>query len=327
MTPIILNHNIKFSDEQKNLVEALYKAYGEFPEIEKDTTNTLKFGGTEISYKYAKLEDILRVVRPILYKNEIILSFAPGGLRFQNILKNSKGVGFEITTACVPVTTRLIHRSGEWLQYECEVVSEVVNAQGIGSAITYAKRYGLGAILALSLDEKDDDGEASIDRSEVHISHEKPAQERSWAKSEKSEKPAKAESKGKVDSVKFEKPIGFRKHGSYKGKENPFKNHVQDWGEVVVHYGKNEGKKLKDLKFNTVRFYYEKGFIDPMGKYAPKDQDWILEDALIKWADEVKDQKTGVHGIIDHDKINNLDPVVQSEELAKITSDPHNYPF
>jgi phage tail protein X len=59
------------------------------------------------------------------------------------------------------VETILIHESGEWLAGTTYIVApEGSSAQQIGSAITYARRYGLAAICAISADD-DDDGEAA----------------------------------------------------------------------------------------------------------------------------------------------------------------------
>jgi len=57
----------------------------------------------------------------------------------------------------------LIHKSGEFITetLRMPVAQAQMNAHGIGSAITYARRYGLMAILCIAAD--DDDGNSSID--------------------------------------------------------------------------------------------------------------------------------------------------------------------
>lgn len=62
------------------------------------------------------------------------------------------------------VETLLVHaESGEWLLSETEVVCSKQNdPQALGSAITYARRYGLQSLL--SMPTADDDGEAAMYR-------------------------------------------------------------------------------------------------------------------------------------------------------------------
>jgi hypothetical protein len=46
----------------------------------------------------------------------------------------------------VVVVTRLAHASGEWIEGELPLPVSKADAQGYGSALTYARRYGLCAI-------------------------------------------------------------------------------------------------------------------------------------------------------------------------------------
>lgn len=57
------------------------------------------------------------------------------------------------------LTTMLVHESGEWISSTSSTpVKDATDPQKLGSAITYARRYALGAILSLNIDE-DDDGQ------------------------------------------------------------------------------------------------------------------------------------------------------------------------
>lgn len=58
------------------------------------------------------------------------------------------------------IETRLLHESGEWIETETFIPIEKQTPQGAGSAITYGRRYALGAILNIGTDE-DDDGNGS----------------------------------------------------------------------------------------------------------------------------------------------------------------------
>ena len=94
--------------------------------------------------KYAPLSDVLNAVRPILSKNGL------------SVLQSPSGDGEHII-----VTTTLIHSSGEWIESpELVLKADKATAQGAGSAITYARRYALSAILGISSEDDDDGNEA-----------------------------------------------------------------------------------------------------------------------------------------------------------------------
>jgi hypothetical protein len=61
------------------------------------------------------------------------------------------------------VETLLLHESGEWISCQTPIVCAKQNdPQAFGSAITYAKRYSLQAILGVP--SEDDDGESAMER-------------------------------------------------------------------------------------------------------------------------------------------------------------------
>jgi hypothetical protein len=53
-----------------------------------------------------------------------------------------------------------MHASGEWISTALHLPAVKADPQGIGSALTYARRYSLAAMLSVSADE-DDDGNAA----------------------------------------------------------------------------------------------------------------------------------------------------------------------
>jgi hypothetical protein len=90
--------------------------------------------------KYASLPNILDGIQEPLVNNGLALVQFPegdGGL-----------------------TTRLCHESGEWMEATYYMKGKSDSPQDKGSAITYQRRYAVGAILSLSIDE-DDDGNAA----------------------------------------------------------------------------------------------------------------------------------------------------------------------
>lgn len=58
----------------------------------------------------------------------------------------------------VVVETVLMHESGEWISGECYYPIAKNDAQGVGSAITYGRRYGLQAILGIVAEDDDGNG-------------------------------------------------------------------------------------------------------------------------------------------------------------------------
>ena len=63
--------------------------------------------------------------------------------------------GNEIVPGGVCVTTTLMHISGQWLRSKVKLPLEKLNAQAVGGAITYGRRYGLSAMVGIA--QYDDD--------------------------------------------------------------------------------------------------------------------------------------------------------------------------
>jgi hypothetical protein len=81
----------------------------------------------------------------------------------------SEGIALVQTMGFIPgagptVITTLLHESGEYISGEQPVCAKSDDPQALGAAITYARRYGLSAII--SLVEVDDDAEKSMGRDE-----------------------------------------------------------------------------------------------------------------------------------------------------------------
>lgn len=126
------------SESIKELSTALSIFQGEIKNPSNTATNPF------FKSKYAPLNDVLNLVRPILSKNGLSIVQAPSG-DGENII----------------VTTTLLHQSGEWLEFPPLVLkADKATAQGAGSAITYARRYAISAILGISSEDDDDGNEA-----------------------------------------------------------------------------------------------------------------------------------------------------------------------
>ncbi len=127
-------------------VAKISKALAQFQGEVKNPANTetIPF----FNSKYAPLSDILNTVRPLLSKYGL------------SVLQSPSGDGQNIA-----ITTLIVHESGEWIESDpLTLKAEKATAQGAGSAITYARRYALSAMLGIS-SEDDNDGNAVIENS------------------------------------------------------------------------------------------------------------------------------------------------------------------
>jgi len=138
------------SDSITELAKALSKAQGEFPCAKKDSANPF------FNSKYADLASIVDAIQAPLAKHGLSL--------VQCVVDAEHGVGIE---------TILIHDSGEWLSSTYSMPVAKGDAQGVGSAITYGKRYAMAAICRLATE--DDDGNAATKAAPI-IAHKQTAQ-------------------------------------------------------------------------------------------------------------------------------------------------------
>jgi hypothetical protein len=127
------------SDSLANLAGALVLAQGEIENASKNAKNP-HFKST-----YADLAEIINTVRPTLTKHGLSVVQFPGF---------AEGV--------VTVETMLLHKSGEWIKGEAGAPASKQDAQGVGSAVTYLRRYSLAAVCAIA--QEDDDGNAASSR-------------------------------------------------------------------------------------------------------------------------------------------------------------------
>lgn len=120
------------------LADALSKAQRAMRAASKDRTNP------HFRSKYADLASVMDAVREPLTDN---------GLAFvQRVTSDSEGV---------KVITTLMHSSGEYISDECWLPVPKKDPQGYGSAITYARRYSLSAMVGVAADDDDDGNTAA----------------------------------------------------------------------------------------------------------------------------------------------------------------------
>jgi hypothetical protein len=129
---------IEMSPSIENLAAALGKFQAETHGVVKDASNPF------FKSRYATLEAVIETARPGLAKV---------GLAFLQAPKGQVGMTAELETM-------LMHgASGEWVRFSTVMPLPKADPQGVGSAVTYACRYALMAMLGLP--PLDDDAEAA----------------------------------------------------------------------------------------------------------------------------------------------------------------------
>jgi hypothetical protein len=128
---------MKTSETIQELAKSLVEFQKEVGKIIKTDNNPF------FKSKYASLATILDVIsEPLANKGLVIIQFP---------------------TEQYKLTTRLQHISGEYMEDTYEMQPTKHSPQDAGSVITYQRRYAIGAILNLNIDEDDDGNKASKD--------------------------------------------------------------------------------------------------------------------------------------------------------------------
>ena len=78
----------------------------------------------------------------------------------------------------VEVETRLLHSSGQWMGDTITVPVGKPDAQGVGSALTYARRYALASFVGVA--PEDDDGNAAVSKAPARKPAEDPPGYDNW---------------------------------------------------------------------------------------------------------------------------------------------------
>ncbi len=130
------------SEQINELFAALAKAQGQMHDAEKSSTNP------HFKTKYADLAAVHRAVRKPLSDNGIAFSQP-----------------FTVGEGYVEVETILGHTSGQYMSEALRFPVPQFTPQGIGSAVSYARRYalmGMTGIAAGEPGEEDDDAESAM---------------------------------------------------------------------------------------------------------------------------------------------------------------------
>lgn len=129
------------SDKIQDILLALMKAQSEMGVAKKDSDNPF------FKSKYADLATVQAVIEKPLLDNGLVVTQGAGLGQYGPFI----------------YTTVYHAASGEWLRSEFPMLLAKQDPQGIGSATTYLRRYGLCAMF--NIEQADDDGNSASDQS------------------------------------------------------------------------------------------------------------------------------------------------------------------
>lgn len=135
------------SSEINELADALSKAQGQMGGASKTADNPF------LKSKYADLASVIAAIKEPLASN---------GLSYiQNPFTRNGSVG---------VATRLMHKSGQWLESSFSIPAPKHDAHTYGALVTYCRRFTLQSVLGVPAE--DDDGNSITRQAEAIISTE-----------------------------------------------------------------------------------------------------------------------------------------------------------
>jgi hypothetical protein len=133
MAGIIKEGEMNQSEQINDLAKALAIVQGKLEHAKKDSTNP------HFKSKYADLASIWEACRELLTENELAV--------VQTNSPSENGI---------TVVTTLMHSSGQWINGSIYLPSDRSGGpQGYGSAMTYARRYALAAMVGIYQDDDD----------------------------------------------------------------------------------------------------------------------------------------------------------------------------
>jgi hypothetical protein len=141
---------------RSSYAQALVSAIGELSNVAKTASNPY------FKSKYATLDAIVDATRPVLAKHGLAVMQQP------LFMEGTAGV-----------ETIIIHKSGFETSSTLLLPLKDQSPQGVGSAITYARRYALAAVLGLATEEDDDGnvgtGLSKAEKIQANIDSSRPA--------------------------------------------------------------------------------------------------------------------------------------------------------
>lgn len=127
--------------------QAMAKAMAEIPSFEKSKkVKSFKKGETGNQFTYASFESINKLVKPIIAKHKLFMTFMTDFQSDNHVM----------------ITAKITHESGysqeTSMRFPFDPSGSKNQIQATGSAISYGKRYTMNALLNITTHDEDDDG-------------------------------------------------------------------------------------------------------------------------------------------------------------------------
>lgn len=153
------------SESTQKLYDALHKAQAEFRPV--GMTGDNKFD----KYSYAKLEDYVRVVRPVFEKHGLaIITSVDDVVELKDRTTKSGGTEHAVR---VKLSARIIHTSGEWIESLGWGEGQDRADKATYKAITGARKYALASALGLATGD-DPEGDETVGTAPAPANRAKP---------------------------------------------------------------------------------------------------------------------------------------------------------
>lgn len=131
---------MKTSEQINEIAKAMSLVQKEMKPAIKDSVNP------HFKSRFCDLESVWGAIRIPLTANNLTV--------WQDVISEEKGVS---------VITRIVHHTGQWVEFgPLTIPLSKFDAQAVGSATSYAKRYSLCAALGVVGSDEDDDGEKAM---------------------------------------------------------------------------------------------------------------------------------------------------------------------
>ena len=230
--------SIRTSDNIDVLSAALTAAQSKFGAAMKDSKNP------HYNSKYADLSSVIDATLEHLN--------AEGIACMQHPQLTYSGEG-DTREALVTVTTRLQHKSGQWMESDLSVPARQRNnfdAQSVGSGITYACRYALQSICVVPREDDDGNQAAGIGSKEAAQSVAKQKIAKAASEGNKTAQKAlesQEQASGKVSTLFYTMPLAHNGHFAEFINIRSFLANNQDRGdELRLVFSAHKAKKTAD---------------------------------------------------------------------------------
>lgn len=146
------------SEQINELAAALSKAQGQMEGAKKDTQNPF------FKSKYADLASVWEAIRKPLSENGLSVV---QGTSIRSFIPAESTIAMDFEADALILETTLLHASGQWITSITPVRAKDDSPQAMGSAITYARRYALAAIVGVYQEDDDANMAQKIQQTQV----------------------------------------------------------------------------------------------------------------------------------------------------------------